>query len=180
MAVAVIAMSGMSAAGAEVDLGLSVLWASANMDTADNGFGQVSAEELCGGYYGWADPTGLLTAADDSLYPSGDIPTEISGTQYDIARAKWGGEWRLPTHEEFVELYNNCNTTTETLNGVAGMRFTSIKNGNNLLYPHRHRGSTAHARHIHQARDPQQRQCTSIQNTNPLTVPPKARAHCAA
>ncbi|MGM9859650.1 MAG: Omp28-related outer membrane protein [Muribaculaceae bacterium] len=119
-----------------VDLGLSVLWATANMDTADNGFGQVSAEELCGGYYGWGDPSGLLTAADDSLYPSGDLPTEISGTQYDIARAKWGGEWRLPTHEEFVELYNNCNTTTETLNGVAGTRFTSIKNGNSIFLPY--------------------------------------------
>ena len=119
-----------------VDLGLSVLWASGNMDTADNGFGQVEAEEMCGGYYGWDDPTGLLTAADDSLYPSGSLPTEISGSDFDIAKAKWGGDWRLPTHAEFVELYDNCTTASETLNGVPGMRLTSVKNGNSIFLPY--------------------------------------------
>ena len=119
-----------------IDLGLSVMWSTRNMDTAENGFAQVESEEMCGGYYGWADPTGLLTVADDAMYPQGELPTEISGTEYDIARLKWGNGWRMPTHEEFVELYENCTTESVELNGVKGMRFTSVKNGNSIFFPY--------------------------------------------
>lgn len=120
---------------AYVDLGLSVMWSSGNMLGADQEFGQASAIEDCGGYFGWADPTGQLTEADDSLYPSGSLPTEISGTALDIARQKWGGNWRLPTHVEFVELYNNCTFAIDSINGVAGGRFTSVINGQSIFLP---------------------------------------------
>ena len=119
-----------------IDMGLSVLWATANMLGADNSFSQADSEEICGGYFGWADPTGLLTETEDSYYPSGDVPTEISGTELDIAHVKWGGSWRLPTHDEFVELYNNCTVTPETVNGVNGSRFTSVINGNSIFLPY--------------------------------------------
>ena len=119
-----------------VDMGLSVLWSDANMLGDEDNFAQASSEEVCGGYFGWADPTGLLTDTDDNLYPSGTVPSEISGTILDIARCKWGAPWRLPTHEEFVELYNNCNVTPETVNGIAGCRFTSVINGNSIFFPY--------------------------------------------
>lgn len=119
-----------------VDLGLSVLWSWSNMMGAEQDFTQASKEEECGGYFGWADPTGLLTEANDALYPSGEVPVNISGTDLDIATMKWKNSWRLPTHEEFEELYNNCKVTSETLNGVAGSRFTSIINNNSIFLPY--------------------------------------------
>ena len=79
-----------------VDLGLSVKWAAYNV-------GASSPEEY-GGLYGWADPTGEKKATNSSDSLSGTPPFNISGTQYDIARAKWGEKWRLPTQQELKEL----------------------------------------------------------------------------
>ena len=40
---------------------------------------------------------------------------------HDAARAHWGGEWRMPTKQELVDLaYNKCDWTWTTTNGVAG------------------------------------------------------------
>jgi uncharacterized protein (TIGR02145 family) len=105
-----------------VDLGLSVYWADCNV-------GATKAEDY-GGLYGWADATGLKTSTNLIDYPSSKPPSNISGNvNYDIARAKWGGNWRLPTSTEFNELYNNTTHTWTTLNGVSGCRFTSTKTG---------------------------------------------------
>ena len=83
-----------------VDLGLSVKWANCNV-------GASSPEEY-GGLYGWGDPTGENRSTNLDDYPSANPPNNISGTRYDIARAKWGGSWRLPTLEEFEELHSKC------------------------------------------------------------------------
>ena len=42
---------------------------------------------------------------------------------------------RLPTKAEFDELINNCDYGWTTQNGVAGMRFTSKRNGNSIFFP---------------------------------------------
>ena len=34
--------------------------------------------------------------------------TDIAGTQYDAAKANWGGKWRMPTHEQQEELLSEC------------------------------------------------------------------------
>jgi hypothetical protein len=104
-----------------VDLGLSVKWASCNV-------GATKPEEY-GGYYGWADPTGTKTSKNYNDYPSANPPSEISGTEYDIARAKWGGNWRLPTKVEVQELVDSCTWTWTTQNGVNGYK-VARKNGN--------------------------------------------------
>jgi hypothetical protein len=72
------------------------------------------------------------TNTDD--YPSADPPLLISNTEYDIATAKWGPEWKLPTKEEVDELINNCTFEWTTQNGVIGAKFTA-KNGNSLFFP---------------------------------------------
>jgi hypothetical protein len=105
-----------------VDLGLSVYWADCNV-------GATKAEDY-GTLCGWADNTGEKTSTSSSDYPSSNPPTNICGdTQYDLARAKWGGNWRLPTNSELEELCNNCTKEWTTLNGVKGYRFTSNKTG---------------------------------------------------
>ncbi|MCR5659885.1 MAG: DUF1566 domain-containing protein [Bacteroidales bacterium] len=52
----------------------------------------------------------------------------------DVATASWGNDWRMPTKEEFEELYNNTTVTWTTQNGVNGHLFTA-SNGNSLFLP---------------------------------------------
>lgn len=81
-----------------IDLGLSIEWAATNLDA--------STQENFGGYYGWADPTGLETTMDvldksrnwvSDLYGGPEPPSEISGTELDIVHVRLGDGWRLPT-----------------------------------------------------------------------------------
>ena len=52
----------------------------------------------------------------------------------DAATANWGSGWRMPTREEWQELYNNTTVTWTTQNGVNGRLFTA-SNGNSLFLP---------------------------------------------
>lgn len=90
-----------------VDLGLpsGLLWATCNIGA--------STPEQIGDYYAWGE---LKTKSDYSLstyqyYQSGyiNLGNEISGTQYDVAKAKFGGDWRMPTSVEAQELLDKCN-----------------------------------------------------------------------
>jgi hypothetical protein len=115
-----------------VDLGLSVKWAAYNYNAA-------SSYEI-GGYYLWGDPTGNakigFSITGEGIVPNYNAPNmdSIYGTSYDIARAKWGGKWRLPTMSEFSELYYYCSWEYTTLNGVNGMRITG-PSGNSIFLP---------------------------------------------
>ena len=119
-----------------VDLGLSVLWAKWNVGA--------NAEEEAGGLYGWADPTGTNTtynvlneggtAWTSSLYGGSTPPTNICGTTLDIATAKWGSDWRLPTEAEMVELIDLCSWEWTVSNGIPGMTVTG-PNGNSIFLP---------------------------------------------
>ncbi|MBO7287004.1 MAG: TIR domain-containing protein [Bacteroidales bacterium] len=60
---------------------------------------------------------------------------EISGnTQYDTARVKWGGKWRIPTLAELKELCDKCTWTWMSQNGVEGYKVTG-PNGNSIFLP---------------------------------------------
>ena len=105
-----------------VDLGLSVKWSKFN-------FGASSSTEV-GGYYLWGDPTGTAVIMEYSA-PS---LIDISGTDYDIVRKGWGGNWRLPTKREVSELYDKCKLEAVTLNGTAGYKVIG-PNGNSIFMP---------------------------------------------
>ena len=114
-----------------VDLGLSVKWASHNIGA--------STEEEYGGLYIWADATGTDLHREDEIYDAlGEHPETINSISgdplYDIATAKWKGNWRLPTETELQELTNNCISQVCTINGITGIRFTSV-NGNSIFLP---------------------------------------------
>lgn len=110
-----------------VDLGLSVKWATCNVG-ADR-------PEDYGDYYAWGD-----TETKDS-YPRGNCETnhmnlgDIKGTDRDVAHVKWGGNWRMPTVDEFDELLNKCTWTWTTQNGKSGYKVTSRVNGNSIFLP---------------------------------------------
>lgn len=52
----------------------------------------------------------------------------------DVAKACWGGGWRMPTIEEWEELFLNTAGVWTTLNDVKGWRCTA-SNGNSLFLP---------------------------------------------
>ena len=77
------------------------------------------------------DPTGNTRQQRRSGVNAGG---EISGTEYDIARVKWGDSWRMPTKAEMEELVNKCTRTTVTRNGISGVEFTG-PSGNSIFLP---------------------------------------------
>ena len=115
-----------------VDLGLSVLWADCNVGG--------DTESPIGGLYGWGDPSGEKTSQNvkDYLDVAGGLyvktPQNITGTQYDIATAKWGKDWRMPSKENWRELIEKCKWTKENAFHVDGYRVEG-PNGNSIFLP---------------------------------------------
>ena len=118
-----------------VDLGLpsGTMWASHNVGA--------SSPEECGNYYAWGETEvkneyGFETYTHIDGYESlcKDIGSNISGTKYDVAHVKWGGNWRMPTEDEVNELFDNCFFKWTRYNGVDGGLFTG-PNGNSVFLP---------------------------------------------
>jgi len=117
-----------------VDLGLpsGTLWATCNV-------GANSPEEY-GNYYAWGEIENK-EKYDWSAYKYGDsadncsnIGMNIAGSVYDVARAKWGVSWSMPTSDQMMELIYCCTSEWTTLNGVNGYKFTG-SNGNSIFMP---------------------------------------------
>ena len=121
-------------AGEAIDLGLpsGTKWASCNV-------GATKPEEY-GSHYAWGETEEKEVYSEDTYkyYQYGSyvsLGDDISGTEYDVAHVKWGGNWVMPTQEECKELINNCTSEWTTLNGVNGRKFTSNINGNSIFLP---------------------------------------------
>ena len=55
---------------------------------------------------------------------------------FDTANAiQFEDGWHLPSKEDFIELDDNCSHKWTINNGVPGMLFTSIHNGNSIFLP---------------------------------------------
>ncbi|MBO7268936.1 MAG: hypothetical protein J6U83_04185 [Bacteroidales bacterium] len=119
-----------------VDLGLpsGTKWATCNVDS------KLSQEP--GKMYLW----GEVTAHDKpSSYKRNtykkDVGSSISGNEtYDVARAKWGGSWRLPSKKELEELIDNCNWEWTNMGGINGFKVSSTTNGNWIFLPEGNEG----------------------------------------
>ena len=133
-----------------VDLGLpsGTLWATRNVG-ADN-------PEDCGDYFAWGETvpkelydwksyrygncidnwfaiTKYCTNSDWGLDGFVDSLTVLEPAD-DAATANWGDDWRMPTKEEWEELYQNTSFTWTTQNGVEGRLLTG-PNGNTIFLP---------------------------------------------
>lgn len=125
-----------------VNLGLSVMWATCNV-------GARSPEDY-GNYYAWGetdvkeiyswdtykfrisgnDRSNIILSKYNTSSSNGTVDDKtVLEAEDDVAHVKWGGDWRMPSKAEFVELINNCNWVWTTLNGVPGYRVTSKKTG---------------------------------------------------
>ncbi len=162
-----------------VDMGLpsGVLWAKKNIDiTQQNGFAASEFQYECSfcswgntdmynpnaqnsfsGVYNWGGVN-----ENDPYYegqPYGSTPgaalTADFGPSFDAARRHLGAPWRMPSKEEYQELFDNCDfidadgnivsastsvagTAADkriTMNGIVGLRLRSKINGNVIFFP---------------------------------------------
>ncbi len=113
-----------------VDLGLpsGTKWATCNVG-GDN-------PEDWGYYVAWGENKSKdLFTLDASLTHGKDIGDISGNPKYDVATAKWGGDWRTPTSDEQKELINNCTAKWKTINGKRGVIVTSKINGKSIFLP---------------------------------------------
>ncbi len=112
-----------------VDLGLpsGLKWATCNVGA--------SLPEQYGDYYAWGEIDTKSEYTKDNSKTYGKSMSDISGNaMYDVACAKWGGSWRLPTKEEFKELRQKCKWEWTTQNGKKGYKVFG-PNGNSIFLP---------------------------------------------
>ena len=139
-----------------VNLGLSVNWAECNLGA--------TAPERFGDYYAWGETEtktdyswltyrffeGEYLYVNDPIryiwyenrhyvpiftkYNHLDNKTVLD-PEDDVAHVKWGDHWRLPTPGEWQELFENCTWENATVNGVTGLKGTSLINGKTIFLP---------------------------------------------
>ena len=144
--------SGITPTGTQaIDLGLpsGILWANMNVGaTTEEGYGQYFAWGETTGYgsdtndghffnwyrYKWGTDTSLKKYCSSTQNGTVDNKTVLELSD-DAARTIWGGDWRMPTSEEFKELLDNTTQERTTVNGINGIRLTSKINGNSVFLP---------------------------------------------
>ncbi|MBP5559205.1 MAG: Ig-like domain-containing protein [Bacteroidales bacterium] len=133
------------AGAGQVDLGLSVKWASVNI-------GAYKAEDY-GNYYAWGETKAKSSYGwDNYLWCDGSAATlkkyntnssygtvdyrTVMDPDDDAALLEWGGNWRIPTSDEISELRNNCTWTWTSRNGINGYEVKGKKSGytNNSIF----------------------------------------------
>ncbi len=115
-----------------VDLGLSVKWATCNVGA--------KAPAQYGNYYAWGE-TYTKDDYTSHTYQWRDYDTEdltynnILKSDYDVAYQSWGDKWRMPTHDEYMELIEKCTYTDTTQNNVKGLKIKG-SNGKYIFLPY--------------------------------------------
>ena len=113
-----------------VDLGLpsGTRWASCNVGA--------SLPQQPGKLYAWGEVETKASYTDANSKTYNKEIADISGKpEYDVATAKWGKGWRLPTKEEFDELIANCKKYYTIYEGRFGIMYTSKINQQSIFFP---------------------------------------------
>lgn len=126
-----------------VDLGLSVKWATCNVGAASpSDYGDYFAwgetepkDDYSWETYKWCRGTSdsMTKYCTDGKLGTVDNNTVLD-LKDDVAHVKWRGKWRMPTREEFKELWKKCVWRWTTLNGVYGELITG-PSGNSIFLP---------------------------------------------
>ena len=119
-----------------IDLGLpsGTKWACCNVDA--------TAPDAFGGYYAWGETAekddyswSTYIHCDGTDGTSHNLGTSICGTQHDVAHAKWGDNWYMPSRAQSKELFVNSSFVQTRMNGVKGILLTG-SNGNKIFLPY--------------------------------------------
>lgn len=126
-----------------VDMGGGVMWAQVNLGATIIGeYGDYYAwgETEPKDYY-WFDTYKYCQGKQNTytkycMNPSeGQVDSLTTlEPEDDAAHVHWGGNWRMPTREEWEELRNNCTWTYTQENGKKGWKVTA-PNGNCIFFP---------------------------------------------
>ena len=117
-----------------IDLGLpsGTKWACCNVGA--------TRPEKYGCFYAWGETEekdyydrNNYTHCDGSEYSN--LGSDIAGTKYDVAHVKWGGNWQMPSLDQFQELLDHCESEWTYINRAGGRKFTSKINGNTIFLP---------------------------------------------
>ena len=135
---------------AYVDLGLpsGTLWAVCNVGA--------DSPEDCGDYFAWGETVTkefydwksysysaygdgyyvLTKYCTDSYWGLNGFVDSLTVLEQvdDAVRANWGDDWRMPTKEDYGELFQNTTYVWTTQNGVEGRLLTG-SNGNSIFMP---------------------------------------------
>lgn len=116
-----------------IDMGLpsGLIWATHNVGATNH--------DVYGDYFAWSETTAKKAIYDWSTYQWGtsvnlekynksDGKTKLEDSD-DAAAANWGNGWRMPTVDDFKELFDNTTNVWTTVNGVNGRKFTSKVTG---------------------------------------------------
>ncbi|MCQ2110953.1 MAG: hypothetical protein MJY79_05615 [Bacteroidaceae bacterium] len=126
-----------------VDLGLSVKWANCNVGANSVGesgsyfaWGETEPKE----YYDWSiykycngSSTSLTKYCTNSNNGIVDGKTKLD-PEDDAAHVIWGGNWRMPTIEEFDELRTKCSWEWISRDNIKGFKIYG-SNGNSIFLP---------------------------------------------
>ena len=108
-----------------VDLGLSVMWATYNV-------GAMTYLNT-GDYFAWGETSTKATFTQDNSSTFG-INDISANAVYDVATAKWGNGWRMPTGADFEDLFSQCKWVWTNQDGHNGYMITG-PNGNSIFLP---------------------------------------------
>ncbi len=127
-----------------VDMGLSVKWATCNVGASKSeeygdyfAWGETKPKSIYNwSTYKWCDDNGnILTRYNtNSNYGSVDKKNTLEPSD-DAATVNWGGSWRTPTEDEWLELINHCTRQWTRQNNVYGYRITSKITGKTIFLP---------------------------------------------
>ena len=128
-----------------VDMGLSVKWASVNIGANKPeeygdyfAWGETETKSKYGySTYKWLQGKYYTLTKYNTDYDHGNVIDNkiVLDKEDDAAIANWGGNWRMPTNAECVELCENTVWEEIIQNGVSGYKVTSKKNGNSIFLP---------------------------------------------
>ena len=122
--------TGTTGGHAWVDMGLpsGTLWATCNI-------GATSPEQP-GGHYAWGEVATKSSYTESNSKTYDQDVWEISNDKSsDVAAAKWGNGWRMPTNVEFAELLRYSFAKYEKVGGRYAHVITSTINGRSIVLP---------------------------------------------
>ena len=130
-----------------VDLGLSVKWATCNVGASKPGeygdyfaWGETKPKTTYSwSTYKWCNDSysTLIKYNTDSNFGRNGFTDNKRTLELsdDAANVNWGGNWRIPTNSDFLELRSNCTWTWTYQDGAGGYKVTSNVNGNSIFLP---------------------------------------------
>lgn len=122
-----------------VDMGLPSgrKWATCNVGA--------SKPEKYGSYFSWGEIEPKEKYDCNSITMEKEMQDISGNPAYDVAKAQWGGNWRMPTKENFEELETHCKFKVVYKNifakllkissQIKGVKVISKTNGNSIFLP---------------------------------------------